>query len=105
MTGIDIRCLGMDGGTALHAIRTESGEWHWSGPGWSGVVRGQQQHVVTALADAIGRGEIYRIDVMPGDMLLAVDRLGGTWHDGAYWSPFDYLPEITGDYPETREPR
>lgn len=99
MSASDIRCVGHDGSTTLHAIRTEgSPEWHWSGPGWSGVLRGSQQNIVTAIADAIGRGEVYRIEAMPGNLLLFLDRLGCTWHDGVYWPPQEYLPEITSDH-------
>ena len=94
--------MGVDAALVLHAIRTGSGEWLWSGPAWSGVVRGQRENVITALADAIGRGEVYRIDARmgtdpPTDASLYIDRLGHTWHDKTYWPPHEYLAEITGD--------
>jgi hypothetical protein len=93
----DIRCDGWDGATVLHAIRTETGEWHWSGPSWSGVLRGTRQHIITALADAIGRGEVHRVNAAPSNLSLSIDRLGHTWHDGVYWPPNEWLMEITDE--------
>lgn len=97
MSNIDLRCLGSHLDVVLHCIRSDSGEWQWSGPGWAGILRGTQQTVITALADAIGRGEIYEIDVHPGNLQLRIDRLGNTWHDGVYWPAHEYLQEITSD--------
>lgn len=101
MEQVDIRCEGMSYETVLHAIRNRDGEWHWTSPEWAGVMRGRRENMVTELANQIGQGKIHRISIYPRNIQLYIDRMGGTWHDNAYWSPYEYLLQITEEREET----
>lgn len=103
-----VRAMDWQSALCLDAEEVGPDDWRWTGSKYGGLLRGNRQHLISALAReiVIRRGQHEEIingvsalhsDAMPHVML---DELGNTWIEGQYMAPDRYLPLLI---PENHE--
>lgn len=93
MSGGHIRGHGLQNENVFHAIPVEPDYWHAVDcERTGGVSQYTREMLITRLADLIGAGKIYSLDI-DGERVF-IDRAGNIWRDHEYLSPHQYLPEL-----------
>ncbi len=88
-----IRAEGLVGEQVLHAIPVEPDRWHCVDvQRCAGISVYNRETLITRIADMIGEGLIYRLDIK--DAMLIIDRAGNVWRNHEYKAPHEYLPEL-----------
>ena len=93
MTRGDIRGYGIAGESVLHAIPVEPDRWHAVDlERTGGVCIYTRETLITRIADLIGEGHIYQLDISA--WRGSIDRAGNVWLNHEYLSPQQYLPKM-----------
>lgn len=88
-----IRGYGLSGEPILHALPVEPDLWHAVDYERSaGVSIYNRESLITRIADLIGEGHVYQLDIK--DWRGSIDRAGNVWLDHEYLSPHQYLPKL-----------
>lgn len=86
----------INGANIWHGERWGSDDWRWTGPRYSGMLRGNTEHAISALADEVGEGRVWLVADARADMPLRVDRAGNAWVDGVYMPAAQWIPALLG---------
>lgn len=88
-----IRGLGIAGEQVLHAEEIPGDDWRAVDCERSaGICRYDRQMLITRIADMIGAGLIYWLDLPASTH--NIDRAGNIWLDREYLAPHQYLPAL-----------
>jgi hypothetical protein len=88
-----IRGYGINGEQVIHALPVEADLWHAVDfQRTEGVCIYTRRALITRLADLIGAGHIYQLDIK--DWREDIDRAGNVWYDHEYLAPNQYLPKL-----------
>jgi hypothetical protein len=88
-----IRGQDINGASILHALPVEPDLWHAVDfQRAAGVSIYNRESLITRMADLIGEGHLYSLDIK--DWRGYIDRAGNIWLDHEYLSPHQYLPTL-----------
>jgi hypothetical protein len=90
----EIRATGLNGEQLFHAEEIEPGNWRAVDfERYAGIGRYTWQTIITRLADLIGAGHLYTIQV-GREVPAHIDRAGNIWLGRDYLAPHQYLPRL-----------
>jgi hypothetical protein len=86
------------GAHVFHAIEigTEDIAWLWTAAEFGAMIRGTWEHLITAIADRVGAGEMSIVTIMNdlSQSIIHIDKAGNTWLDHEYLDSSRYLPRL-----------